>query len=249
LGNCGSAAGVAPPAEIPAAAKVAAAAAKVTAASAKVTATAAEITTTPEVSAAGIAAAEVTAASVTAAEIAAGAAVAEVAGRALKKVVLELGGSDPFILLSTNDLDAVVERAVAARMDNTGQSCNAAKRFIVAADLYDEFVDKFTAAVLAHADGIAPLSSVAAAERLQDQIDRAVEERNKSPGLAGPAHSSSGGIAGGTSGGVDTVPHDVQWSAQASTRNAEMARQLGTPYGSDQYGMYRARPGSAGGNQ
>jgi succinate-semialdehyde dehydrogenase/glutarate-semialdehyde dehydrogenase len=76
----------------------------------------------------------------------AGAAVAEIAGRNLKKVVLELGGSDPFILLSTDDVDAVVERGVAARMDNTGQSCNAAKRFIVADDLYDEFVEKFTAA-------------------------------------------------------------------------------------------------------
>jgi succinate-semialdehyde dehydrogenase/glutarate-semialdehyde dehydrogenase len=106
----------------------------------------------------------------------AGAAVAEVAGRNLKKVVLELGGSDPFILLSTDDVDAVVERGVAARMDNTGQSCNAAKRFIVADDLYDEFVEKFTAAVLAHADGIAPLSSVAAAERLQEQVDRAVAQ-------------------------------------------------------------------------
>ena len=106
----------------------------------------------------------------------AGAAVAEVAGRNLKKVVLELGGSDPFILLSTDDIDAVVERGVAARMDNTGQSCNAAKRFIVADDLYDEFVEKFTAAVLAHADGIASLSSVAAAERLQEQVDRAVAQ-------------------------------------------------------------------------
>ena len=75
----------------------------------------------------------------------AGAAVAEIAGRNLKKVVLELGGSDPFILLGTDDLDATVQAAAEARLDNTGQSCNAAKRFIVVDELYDEFVEKFSA--------------------------------------------------------------------------------------------------------
>ena len=75
----------------------------------------------------------------------AGAAVAEIAGRNLKKVVLELGGSDPFIVLGTDDMDATVEAALAARLGNTGQACNAGKRFIVIEDLYDEFVEKFTA--------------------------------------------------------------------------------------------------------
>lgn len=106
----------------------------------------------------------------------AGAAVAEIAGRNLKKVVLELGGSDPFILLSSDDLDATVEAAIAGRFENAGQACNAAKRFIVAADLYDEFLDKFTKKVLETADELAPLSSLAAAKRLAEQIDRAVAD-------------------------------------------------------------------------
>jgi succinate-semialdehyde dehydrogenase/glutarate-semialdehyde dehydrogenase len=116
----------------------------------------------------------------------AGAAVAEVAGRNLKKVVLELGGSDPFILLSTNDLDAAVEAAVSARLDNTGQSCNAAKRFIVHKDLYDPFMEKFTAAMGEWKPGdptgdaaMGPLSSSTAAERLQDQLDRARKDGAK----------------------------------------------------------------------
>ncbi|MFV0308974.1 MAG: aldehyde dehydrogenase family protein [Desertimonas sp.] len=106
----------------------------------------------------------------------AGAAVAEVAGRHLKKVVLELGGSDPFILLSTDDLAATVNSAAAARLDNTGQSCNAAKRFIIANDLYEPFIEQFTAAVLSRTGELAPLSSVAAAERLEAQVNRAVEQ-------------------------------------------------------------------------
>lgn len=103
-----------------------------------------------------------------------GAAIAEVAGRNLKKVVLELGGSDPFIVLSTDDLDACVDAAIEARFENTGQACNGAKRMIVADDLYDAFVEKFTARTLAQAEGLAPLSSVAAAERLEQQVQRAV---------------------------------------------------------------------------
>jgi succinate-semialdehyde dehydrogenase / glutarate-semialdehyde dehydrogenase len=113
----------------------------------------------------------------------AGAAVAEVAGRNLKKVVLELGGSDPFILLSTDDLDATVEAAVSARLDNTGQSCNAAKRFIVHEDLYDPFMEKFTAAMGEWKAGdptgdvaMGPLSSATASERLQDQLERAKKD-------------------------------------------------------------------------
>ncbi len=114
----------------------------------------------------------------------AGAAVAEIAGRNLKKVVLELGGSDPFILLSTDNLDWAVEQAVSARLDNTGQSCNAAKRFIVADALYEPFLEKFTAALTAVKPGdptsedteIGPLSSTLAADRLEEQVKHAVAQ-------------------------------------------------------------------------
>ncbi len=112
----------------------------------------------------------------------AGAAVAEIAGRHLKKVVLELGGADPFILLSTDDLDATVQNAVDARLDNSGQSCNAAKRFIVADDLYEPFLEKFTAKLAeieatdptSEGAALGPLSSLGAAESLEEQVKRAV---------------------------------------------------------------------------
>jgi len=112
---------------------------------------------------------------------AAGAAVAEVAGRNLKKVVLELGGSDPFILLSTDNLDEAVDAAVAARLDNSGQSCNAAKRFIVIDGLYDDFLTRFTAKLTGNVPAdpmsadttLGPLSSLDAAENLEAQLLRA----------------------------------------------------------------------------
>ena len=127
----------------------------------------------------------------------AGAAVAEIAGRHLTKVVLELGGSDPFVLLSTDDLDATVDAAVAARLDNTGQACNAAKRFIVHRDLHDDFVERFTARLLAGATG-APLSSVSAAETLARQVDEAVAQgaRLASAGERDGAHFPAGVLTG-----------------------------------------------------
>jgi succinate-semialdehyde dehydrogenase / glutarate-semialdehyde dehydrogenase len=128
----------------------------------------------------------------------AGAAVAQLAGKHLKKVVLELGGSDPFILLSTDDLDATVEAAVAARLDNTGQSCNAAKRFIVIDDLYEPFLEKFTAAMTAVTPGdpmsadsaIGPLSSSTAAERLDEQVRTAIAEGARVAGGGGGRHGN-----------------------------------------------------------
>jgi succinate-semialdehyde dehydrogenase / glutarate-semialdehyde dehydrogenase len=114
----------------------------------------------------------------------AGAAVAEVAGRNLKKVVLELGGSDAFIVLDSADMDATVKSATRGRMSNTGQACNAAKRFVVLEPIYDEFVEKLTASFAAMVPGdpmdpstrIGPLSSRTAADTLTEQVENAVSE-------------------------------------------------------------------------
>ncbi|WP_116198626.1 NAD-dependent succinate-semialdehyde dehydrogenase [Amycolatopsis circi] len=114
----------------------------------------------------------------------AGAHVAATAGRHLKKAVLELGGSDPFLLLSTDDLDTAVESALGARFyDNAGQACNGAKRWIVMDDLYDAFLAKVTATLAqlepasptAEDTVLGPVSSVGAAEGLEEQLRRAVD--------------------------------------------------------------------------
>ena len=97
-------------------------------------------------------------------------------------MVLELGGSDPFILLSTDDMAAAAEKAAEARLDNTGQACNAAKRFIVIDTLYDDFLEQFKQQLGAASTGdptaadtaVGPLSSKLAADRLEDQVERAV---------------------------------------------------------------------------
>ncbi|MCO8277470.1 NADP-dependent succinic semialdehyde dehydrogenase [Actinoplanes sp. TRM 88003] len=75
----------------------------------------------------------------------AGRSIATIAGRELKKTVLELGGSDPFVVLPTADLDRAAQVATTSRCQNNGQSCIAAKRFIAHTDVYDQFVDTFVA--------------------------------------------------------------------------------------------------------
>lgn len=108
--------------------------------------------------------------------------IAAQAGRYIKKTVLELGGSDPFVVLASADLDKAVETAVRARIVNNGQSCIAAKRFIVADAVYDRFTPRFVAAMKALRVGdptsretdVGPLATAAALRNLVEQVERSV---------------------------------------------------------------------------
>jgi succinate-semialdehyde dehydrogenase / glutarate-semialdehyde dehydrogenase len=120
--------------------------------------------------------------------------VASTAGRYLKKQVLELGGSDPFIVLADADLDAAATVGVRARNQNNGQSCIAAKRFIVEEAVADEFTAKFAAAVAALHVGdpmqretnVGPLARGDLRDTLADQVERSVSSG---------AHAVTGGAA------------------------------------------------------
>jgi succinate-semialdehyde dehydrogenase/glutarate-semialdehyde dehydrogenase len=112
----------------------------------------------------------------------AGRAIAAQAGWLIKKCVLELGGSDPFIVMASADLDAAVDAAVWARCINAGQSCIAAKRFLVASSIYDEFESRFVAAMDALKIGdpmrddtdIGPLATAAQVEEVDAQVQAAI---------------------------------------------------------------------------
>ncbi|MFV2121429.1 NADP-dependent succinic semialdehyde dehydrogenase [Streptomyces sp. Act-28] len=114
---------------------------------------------------------------------AAGRSVAAVAGDVVKKTVLELGGSDPYLVLPSADLERAAATAVTARTQNNGQSCIAAKRFIVHTDVHDEFVDRFTAGMAALRVGdpmdestdVGPLASERGRADLEELVDDAVE--------------------------------------------------------------------------
>lgn len=122
--------------------------------------------------------------SLTGSEVA-GATVAKVAGEELKKVVLELGGSDPFIVLDEENIDDIAALAVEARMENMGQACNSPKRFIVMEEAYAPFVASVKRALEGDyrpgdpqdpATTLGPLSSESARETIADQVDRAVAQ-------------------------------------------------------------------------
>lgn len=113
----------------------------------------------------------------------AGRAVAATAGDEVKKTVLELGGSDPYLVLPSADVEKAAATAVTARVQNNGQSCIAAKRFIVHADVYDAFAERFTAGMSALTVGdpleegtdIGPLSTEQGRTDLEELVDDAVE--------------------------------------------------------------------------
>ncbi|HLK91868.1 MAG TPA: NAD-dependent succinate-semialdehyde dehydrogenase [Polyangia bacterium] len=113
---------------------------------------------------------------------AAGRAIGAAAGAHLKKCVLELGGSDPFLVLASADVDRAVATAVKARVVNSGQSCIAAKRFIVADAVYDRFAAAFTAAMSALVVGdpadartqVGPLATAGIREGVADQVARSI---------------------------------------------------------------------------
>ncbi|MEB8345846.1 NAD-dependent succinate-semialdehyde dehydrogenase [Flavobacteriaceae bacterium KMM 6898] len=117
----------------------------------------------------------------------AGSAVAEIAGRHIKKTVLELGGSNAFIVWDDADIDKSVKIALTARMLNCGQSCIAAKRFILMDGIYDEFVQKFTEAVKQLKSGdpldadttIGPLARLDLADQLHTQVKESVAQGAK----------------------------------------------------------------------
>lgn len=117
----------------------------------------------------------------------AGASLASIAGKQIKKVVLELGGSDPFIVMASADLDQAVKTAVTARMLNNGQSCIAAKRFIVVEEIADEFIDRLVEQYKALKIGdpmlpdtdIGPLATPSILKDLDQQVQTSIQQGAK----------------------------------------------------------------------
>ena len=115
--------------------------------------------------------------------VGAGSSVAAAAGKAIKKTVLELGGGDPFIVMPSADLDRAATTAVQARVINNGQSCIAAKRFIVNEKIYDQFAEKFVERMAALKVGdpmdpttdVGPLATKDVLQGLEEQVNETVQ--------------------------------------------------------------------------
>ena len=112
----------------------------------------------------------------------AGSEVASAAGRQIKKSVLELGGSDPFVVMPSAHLETAIKTGVAARMQNTGQSCIAAKRFILAEQIYDQFVSAYVARMqslkvgdpLEPSTEVGPLATEAILRGVDEQVQKSI---------------------------------------------------------------------------
>ena len=117
----------------------------------------------------------------------AGSAVAQTAGRLLKKTVLELGGSDPYVVLADADIAAAAKTCATSRLINSGQSCIAAKRFVVVDEVHDDFVEAFVAEMeaavvgdpLDEATTVGPQAQVSLRDDLHDQVERSIGEGAK----------------------------------------------------------------------
>lgn len=177
----------------------------------------------------------------------AGAAVARAAGESLKKCVLELGGSDPFVVLSDADLDAAAATAVTARFQNNGESCIAAKRFIVETSVYDGFLERFVERAGAQAVGnpmddatqIGPCARADLRDTIGQQV-RATVERGARVALGGRALDGPGffyapTIVGDVAPGSPMFDEEVFGPAAAVLRAADRGEAVelanASPYG------------------
>lgn len=178
----------------------------------------------------------------------AGKSVAEIAGRHLKKVVLELGGSDPLIVLDADNVERTAHAIVDSRLSNAGQACNAPKRVIVLGDdLYDRMVPAIVAATREYETGdpaapattLAPLSSRSAAETVAEQVRQAVAEGatlhtggkllDEGSSMMSPAVLTD--VRKGTAAYSDEIFGPVVVVYSASTVEDALALANDTPYG------------------
>lgn len=168
----------------------------------------------------------------------AGRAVAERAGRVLKKCVLELGGSDPFVVLEDADLEKVIEKAVASRFMNAGQSCIAAKRFIVVASVADEFEQRLVAAVSDLVPGdptdmattLAPMARDNLRAEIHEQVQDAVAKGARvlagGKPSSGPGFFFPGTVVSGVTPGMRAYKEELFGPAAGILRAADEAQAI-----------------------
>lgn len=168
----------------------------------------------------------------------AGRAVAATAGKHLKKCVLELGGSDPFVVLADADLDHAAEIAATARFQNNGQSCIAAKRFIAEAPVYDEFCERLRAKTealklgdpMVEANDLGPMARADLRDKLTDQVEASLRAGAR---LLGPSERPEGtgffyrpNVLAGAAAGMPAVDEELFGPVAAVLAAADEAEAL-----------------------